>query len=333
MEVHRIIKASEEKQQRKDASTQNKELIELVQRQHNKILTYETIKDIKPFKIESTSSGGKHEATVLTLLSDIHYEERITRGSTNGLNEYSPEIANRRIQKYFVNLLKLVENNRNDVKIDNLVLGLLGDNLHGFIHDEYISNNWMTPIQATEAVTEQLLSGFQFILDHGKFKKIIVVCKVGNHSRTTDKVYSDTELVNSYEYMVYKNLARNFRSVKHIEFQIDEGYFSYVTIYDKVVRFEHGHAFKYAGGIGGIYVPLIRHLLRGNKTKPFDLAVIGHWHSFESISTALINGCVCGYNAYAIRKGFEYQPPVQQFQLVDSKYGFTVNSKIFLEEV
>ena len=330
-DIKDILQTAQKKDALKDLKSQNEFLVTEVRRLNEKVKYYEQAGSVSPKKIVAERKKGKHEATALTLLSDIHYEERITKASTNGLNEYTPDIANRRLKNYFTRLLKLVENNRNDVSIDNLVIGLLGDNIHGFIHDEYLSTNYMSPIVASDAVLGELMSGFQFLLDNGGFKHIKVVCKVGNHSRTTDKIYSGTELVNSYEFFIYKMLQRFFENEDRIEIVVDDSYFSYVEIYGKIIRFEHGHAFKYAGGIGGIYVPLVRHLLRGNKIKPFDLAVMGHWHTFETISSCLINASVCGYNAYSIRKGFDFQVPTQQFQLVDAKYGFTVNTKIFLD--
>lgn len=329
--VEYLIQQQKEKDEERNIRKENQWLIDEIKDLRNKLEFYETAKELEVTPIVAGEENHKHEATALSLLSDIHYEERINSSSTNGLNEYNPEIANQRIRKYFVNLLKLVENNRNDVTIDNLVLGILGDNIHGFIHDEYVSTNWMTPIVASKSVLEQLVAGVQYLLDNGNFKHIKLVCKVGNHSRTTDKIYSMTELTNSYEYFIYEMMKMLFAKEERVEVIADESYLTYVKIYDKTIRFEHGHAFKYAGGIGGIYVPLMRHLLRGNKIKPFDLAVMGHWHSYESISTCLINGSVCGYNAYSMRKGFDFQVPMQQFQLIDSKRGFTVNTKIFLD--
>lgn len=330
-DIKALIEAQAKKDEERNIRKENQWLIDEIKDLERELSFYRTAKELTITPITANPESEKREATALSLLSDIHYEERINSSSTNGLNEYTPEIANERIRRYFVNLLKLVENNRNDVIIDNLIIGVLGDNIHGFIHDEYVSTNWMTPIVASKSVLEQLVAGVQYLLDNGNFNHIKLVCKVGNHSRTTDKIYSMTELTNSYEYFIYEMMKMLFEKDERVEVIADESYFTFVPVYNKVIRFEHGHAFKYAGGIGGIYVPLMRHLLRGNKIKPFDLAVMGHWHSYESISTCLINGSVCGYNAYSIRKGFDFQPPMQQFQLIDSKRGFTVNTKIFLD--
>jgi predicted metallopeptidase len=328
-----VIKAQEEREKRDVVRSMKKENEELLRDRKtlvDQLKFFQTADRRKVHDIPRPKRSTKRrEATVLTLLSDIHIEERITKSATSGLNEYNPDIASRRVRKYFQNLMKLTENNRRDVEINDITICLLGDNMHGFIHDEYVSTNYMTPVEASIFALEELEAGLRYIVDHGKFKNINVVCKVGNHSRTTKKIYSESELKSSYEYMIYKILQRTFEG--QIKFTIDESYFTYFTIYDKIVRAEHGHAFKYAGGIGGIFMPLMRHLHKTHTTKKFDLAVMGYWHQFESMSRSLINGSVCGFNAWNMKSGFDFQPPIQQFQLVDSQRGFTVNSKIFVE--
>ena len=147
----------------------------------------------------------------------------------------------------------------------------------------------------------------------------------------TDKVYSDSEAVMSHEYGIYKYLEKVYGD--KINFHISESYFSYHTIYDKIIRFHHGHGFRYVGGIGGIYMPLMRFILKVNQQHTADLDVMGHWHQTIHIPEALINGSVCGFDAYALRKAFKPEPPMQQYQIIDSKRGFTYNIPIHLEDV
>jgi len=286
--------------------------------------------DVEP--VVENPSIKKSQATVLTLLSDIHIEHRIDKVSVNWLNEYNPDIARRRIHSYFTNLMKLIRKERQDVVIENVVVGLLGDNIHGFIHEEYQQTNYMTPIEASLFAYEQLLAGFNYMLENDdKIKNFTIICKVGNHSRTTEKSYTDAEAVMSFEYGLYKHLAKHFENEKRIKFIIEENYFTYFDIYNKTIRFHHGHAFRYCGGIGGLYIPLLKFVLRANQQRFAHVDAIGHWHSHIHIPQAMVNGCICGLNAYASKLGFQPEPPTQQFQLIDSKRGFTLNLPILLE--
>lgn len=328
IDVNEHLREQEDKRNRRDLLSINKALLKTVKDQSLKLDVYEKSKDIVLKPIKPLYNDSKGEATALALLSDIHPEEKITLVSTNGINQNSPEICKKRLQNYAVNLIKLINNHRNVVKVDHLLIGLLGDNVHGWIHEEYLSTNYMTPIEATLFIMEQLEAVLQFLLENGKFKRITAVCKIGNHSRVTDKCYTTTEAINSYEYIVYKYLEKKFAG--QIEFLIEENYISYFDVYDNRISFEHGHAFKYAGGIGGIYPSLMRHLSKQYAVKKFDLACMGHWHSMIHLPNCLINGSVCGYNDYARRKGFAPEPPAQQLLLINKEKGFTTSEKIIL---
>ena len=326
-----LIEKSRKKEVKKVLESQVKLLTKELEDKDRLLEFYEGFdgKEIKP--ITSRLSKSKGEGTVVALSSDVHAEHKITREETNGINEYSPDICARRLENYFINLVRLTENNRRDIALNDLVLGILGDLPHGFIHDEYIRSNYLTPPEAALFIIEQYRRGLRYLIDNGNFKRIIVVCKVGNHSRITDKIYSSDEALHSYEWAIYNLLKKEFTE---IEWMIENSYFSYLNVYDKVIRFHHGHAFKYAGGIGGLYVPLVRYVTKINKGKlqKADLDCIGHWHSLDYLRAAsvLINGSVCGYDSYAQRKGFEPEPPAQQFLIVDKKRGFTINAPIML---
>lgn len=280
-------------------------------------------------EIKTPKADGKDYAAVLTLLSDVHIEHKITYEQTNGVNKYSPAIAEKRIEAYFINLVKRIQKHQKEVQIDELIIGMLGDMIHGFIHEEYLRTNYLTPIEAMLFSVEQMERGLKYIIKNVKLKRITVVCTIGNHSRTTQKVYTDEEALYSHEWAIYNILAKLF---PQINWMINNSYYSYLKVYDKTIRFSHGHEIKYQGGIGGIYVPLQRNRLRINQIKKAELDCIGHYHTTDFLrnSGVLMNGSVCGADAYSIRKGFEPEPPMQQFLIIDSKRGFTVNEPILL---
>jgi hypothetical protein len=287
--------------------------------------------NFKEYSFKS-SPGKKSEATAIALLSDIHAEERVDKQTVNGLNEFNPDICKKRVINYFVNLRKLIDKERQDVEISKLVLALLGDNIHGFIHTEYMQTNYLTPQEASLFVYEILQNGINYLLEDEKLKEIIVVCKVGNHSRTTLKPYTNEEGKMSYEWGVYKHLNLRYENESRIKFIIDDSYFTYLNIYEKKIRFHHGHNVKYNGGIGGLTIPLIKYIFRINQQINADLDCIGHFHTRFSLPNVLINGSVVGFDSYALKIGARPENPMQTFQLIDSKRGFTVNTPILVNE-
>ena len=330
-ELVELIEKNRKKESRQLLEKQVKDLIKEVETRDRIIEAYKSYTPNKVKIIKKENRTADKEGTVITLLSDIHAEHKIIKSTTSGINEYSPDICSDRLSKYFRILVNLTELKRGELPLDNLVMGLLGDLIHGFIHGEYLRTNYMTPLEAMLFIVDELKSGFNYILQHGQFKNIVVVCKIGNHSRITDKVYTDEEALYSYEWVIYHLLAHEFQN--KIKFIIENGYFTYYQIYDKTLRFHHGHGFRYAGGIGGLYVPLQRYRLKVNQQRRADLGLIGHWHTTDFLrnTKTLINGSVCGFDAYAMRFGFEPEPPQQQFLIQDSKRGFTINTPIILE--
>lgn len=317
----------------KELRRENKELRAENKRQSQLLDLSDGLDRIKITKIKPIHSRGTREATALSLLSDVHAEQRITRTSTNGINKYNPDICEARLQWYFRNLLKLIAKERQDIKIDELLLGFLGDFIHGFIHEEYISTNYMTPIEASLFVTELLIAGIDYLLKDEKLKKIRIVCKVGNHSRTTLKPYTSKEALMSYEWVVYKHLEKHFRDCDRIEFVIEDSYYTYVKVYGMMVRMSHGHNVKFGGGVGGLEVPLKKAVYRTNEQIKADLDCIGHFHSFLALQNVIVNGCVNGFDDYCIRIGVRPETPRQTFALLDKNLGRTVTAPIFLEDV
>lgn len=325
-----------EKHSRKDKNKENEKLLKIAIEENKKLRriidAYNDNKDLPSVhNYSSVKTSKKTDAgAMIALLSDIHAEHKITKESTNGYNRSNPDIIKRRLEKYFKNLVKLQNKFSRDIELKTLIWGWLGDFIHGLIHDEYMRTNYMSPPEAVAFVTEELARGLNYILETGCFDKIIIVCKVGNHSRTTEKIFSDDEAVLSYEWIIYQILKEKY---PQIEWIIENSYYSYLKIGNKLIRFHHGHEVRYSGGIGGFYVPLNRHRLRANQHKRADLTCLGHFHSADWLRNwqTLINGSVCGYDAYAIRKGFEPEPPQQQLLILDYKRGFTINTPIILE--
>jgi hypothetical protein len=101
---------------------------------------------------------------------------------------------------------------------------------------------------------EHIVSGIEFLLANSKYN-FIVPCHSGNHARTTKQTYFSSENGHSLEYLMYLHLAAYFRGESRVKFIIPEGYHSYLKVYDQTLRFHHGHAVKYGGGVGGIFIP------------------------------------------------------------------------------
>lgn len=329
-EIEKLIESYRKKDKLKEANERIKFLIKENEKLRKLLDIKDDVSNINVKEIKTIKNNNHDTGCLIALLSDIHFEKRITKYSTNYINESNPSIIKKRLENYFINLIKIAKKNERDIKLDTLLWGWLGDFIHGLIHEEYLRTNYLTPPEAAIEITDVLQSGLKYILNNSSFRKIIIVCKIGNHSRITDKIYNDDEAKFSYEWVIYNTLQKKF---PEIEWIIENNYLSYIKINDKIIRMHHGHEIKYVGGIGGIYIPLNRYRLRVDQHIKADLNCLGHFHVSDWLRNGktLLNGSVCGFDSYALRKGFEPEPPLQQTLILDYKRGFTINAPIILE--
>ena len=287
--------------------------------------------NLNPHEIIIRESGNDSEATAIVLASDWHIEEIVKSIKVNGMNEFNLDIAKKRIEQFFQNTLKLVEKEKKNAQINTLILALLGDFITGNIHEEHLENCSLRPVEAMIEAQNMILSGIMFLLKNSKLN-LVIPCHVGNHTRITKQVHVSTEQGNSLETFMYYNLKNYFRGNKRVQFLIAEGYHSYVTIYDYIIRFHHGHNMRYGGGVGGIFIPAFKAISQWQKIKSADLDCFGHFHQFRDGGNFVCNGSLIGYNSYALSIKADFELPKQVFFLVDKKRkGKTVTTPILFD--
>lgn len=278
----------------------------------------------------SILKGTDSAATAVIVASDWHVEERVRSADVSGLNEFNLRIADERVRMFFSNVAKLIKISQKDTKVSNAVLALLGDFISGSIHDELVENNQLLPAEAIWKAQNYLYEGILFLLKETDVR-LTVVCHSGNHGRMTDKTHFATEMGNSLEAYMYYNLAHLFKGEKRVQFIVAEGYHSYVTVGNFVVRIHHGHAIRYAGGVGGIYIPVNKAIAQWNKGRKADLDVFGHFHQFRDGGNFICNGSLIGYNAFALSIKADFEKPRQAFFLIDHRRGKSVVAPIWVE--
>lgn len=321
---------------KKKINTLSKQNDELRKRQN--FLSGINMESIESFDRLSITPKDKYKEEVIAIstLSDVHIEEPVVKSVVNGLNEHNVDIATKKLEKYFKRLMyMIIQARKAGYKLNNLVIGLLGDFITGYIHEELEEINGLTPIEATLLVQELLIKGLRFLSEIGNFEKILVPCTPGNHGRTTIRKRYSTGYKNSYEWLMYNEIKRLFDTIggyENIEFIIPESEFIYLNLFGYINKFSHGDHFKYQGGIGGIEIPLKKWLFRENSVIKTDMSWIAHWHQYISLNKVRVNGSLIGYNAYARAFGFEPEPPKMQFQLLDKKRGYTLNNPIILTD-
>ena len=286
------------------------------------------IREVSTHTIRPLTRGRRqNEATAVVLASDWHIEEEVKSSDVNGLNTFNLDIARRRVEHFWSTTLRLVQIYSRDIPINTLVVALLGDFISGSIHEELLETAQLSPMDAIMKAQEWIASGIQFLLDNSKLN-LVIPCVSGNHARITHKPRIATEKGHSLEYFMYHNLAQHFAGNKRVKFLIAESYHVYLDVYDYKIRMHHGHAIRYQGGIGGLFIPAFKAISQWNKARNVNLETFGHWHSRKDGGNFLCNGSLIGFNAYAISIKADFEKPSQTFFLVDRKRGRTLVTPI-----
>lgn len=277
----------------------------------------------KPVKPIEAKRGPKSQTEIvpIALYSDIHPGERVIASKVGGRNEYSEDIARSRVAAWARNVVNMINLYRRIRSIRTLVLPVLGDLMTGNIHPENAIDTWCPPMAEAQFSQGLLVRAIEYILEHGDLERLVIPTCVGNHARITKKPYMQSEVENSIESMIYSGVAQTFVNDTRVDVILPEAYLSYIDVLGKTVAYHHGHAVHYQGGIGGLAVPLLRYIHRQSSNRRADLYVCGHFHQSLDLGKAVVNGSMIGFNAFALKAGFEYEKPQQSMILIDAKYG------------
>lgn len=276
--------------------------------------------------------SGRRPAAAVALLSDVHAEERIERTEAIN-NEYSLEIAERRVARFFAGTTWLTKGASRDFAIDTLVLWLGGDLISGDIHDELLERCEVPPGEAMLIVRDWLASGIQSLLDAMPDVSLIVPCSMGNHGRTTKRMNASTGYGHSWEWLLYQILGHDFRSEPRVQFNASKDEMQYVSVFDYTLAFHHGHRMKYNGGIGGLTIPAIKAMHRWQQWRDADYYHFGHFHTYApDIGSMTFNGSVIGPSPYSFAIGAAPEVPQQAFYILDAKRGKTGMHPIWVGE-
>ena len=291
----------------------------------------------KPYRMRRRKGQGKSKpaASYTMAASDWHMGEQVDPAIVGGRNEYNPEIAQERAEQYFHSQLTMLKAARSAWDIRDGVLWLGGDLMTGYLHEENMESNYLSPVEEALLVHETFTKGIRFLLDRSDLDHILIPTSNGNHGRTGKKMTASTPAKNSFEWLTYQHLARTFADEPRVTFQIATGYHNVVDLYGMRIGFHHGDAIGYAGGIGGTAIPANRRIGRQALTIPPDwegtalgachLYIHGHFHQLAYPGLFIQNGSLIGWNPFADRIGAGYQDPQQFSFVVDERYRVVSN--------
>lgn len=273
------------------------------------------------------------------LLSDLHFGEVVFPGQINGINQYNTEIAKRRLRRVIDGSVKLLRQTLSPGEFGGIVVVFGGDMVEGVIHDEIRDTSDETVMQAVITLHDQLVPALKALCD--EFGRVHVPCVVGNHGRLDRKPRQKNGPALNFDWLMYQFIARTiggdakYRS--RITFQIPDGYECSWQVHGVRYMLTHGDSFKGGDGITGPLIPWMRGDLKARKSYsamglPYDVMVMGHWHQLRFLGQIIVNGSLVGYNEYAAKNHFNFEPPMQALWLTHPTRGLTFQEAIFADE-
>lgn len=337
-QVREVILAEQKAKSAGEKSSFAERKYKILMAEHEKVvseldaLTRVSLGDVRRFNIKPMKPSKIGEGVPILVWSDWHSEERVDPRTISGKNKYTLDIAKQRAERIAQASLKLIEQDAQNTEISDVAIFALGDFITGNIHEENVENAQLLPVEAVLFAQGLLESNIDFLLANTTYNYTIY-CKAGNHSRITPKVRASTELGNSLELALYVSMMKRYEGNPRVKFHIEPSYYSIVNIMGQRVRFHHGHAVSYGGGVGGLHIPLRKAIKSWNETARADFDIMGHYHSFLEHATLryIVNGSLIGYSAYAERVKAVIEPPLQGYCLIHKKYGITRLTPVFAE--
>ncbi len=284
---------------------------------------------VQRFKKVKQLKGGTVAAVAPA--TDWHVEEQVFEKAVNGKNKFDLTIAEARIKRFYSGIVEEIEHQNHRKRVSELWHPLLGDLISGYIHEELIESNTLSPVEACVFVQEMVCSGVDFLLKETKLPIFIPTC-CGNHGRTTNTKRIKTSHKNSFEWLLYMTMAKYYKNNPKVTWFIGEGYHNVCKINGRLVRFHHGDGLRYNGGIGGITIPVNKSIAQWQKVQSVDFDVFGHWHQYlYHYPTWICCPCLIGYTEFAVEIKAEFQHPTQAFFVVDKGLGISMSTPIYLE--
>lgn len=281
------------------------------------------LKGLTPYDIAPAPKPVKGEAVPVILASDWHVEEHVDPRKVHGTNAYTLEIARNRAELFAQNSTRLIHLAARDSTIRRVMIGLIGDLFSGHIHPELMEVNELGPQPAARYAMD-LMTG---VINHwlaNTTMEFDLYCVGGNHGRMTEKTRIATITENSLEVFAYYYLAAHYKKENRVRFHIADGDMIYGEAFPGYkIRFIHGDQISFAGGVGGVSIPLNKWISRQDNAIRASLTCLGHFHQLNGGpgDRFLINGSLIGASPYSQRFGFSPEAPAQAFTLIHSRRG------------
>lgn len=270
--------------------------------------------------------------TVCAMLSDAHLDEVVNPAEVNQLNAFNRTIAESRLRRFFDRVISIPRDHFAGPEYDGVVLFMGGDMLTGDIHEELAETNEDTVLGTCLHWSEQIAAGIDMLANFYPHVHVVSVC--GNHGRRSRKERAKQRARDNFDWLL-AHMAHRAVKADSVTFQIPEETDVRVQVQNTRYLLTHGNlGFGGGGGIAGAWSAIVRGDLKRRQREafagdPYDILLVGHWHTYRTGGEFVLNGSLKGVDEYAYSRSFGLEPPKQALWLETPDYGPFAHTPIF----
>ncbi|WP_454626992.1 hypothetical protein [Bradyrhizobium cenepequi] len=280
---------------------------------------------------KSKRSSKKHSAQAVVLhLSDLHVGEVVNREEVMGVNEYSLDVAEKRIGRLFsaASVLMTSAWPASDDAPAKVCVLLGGDLISGHgLHPEHAETDAGTAYQQTKWAAEYISAGvlrlhLDLVERFGRPVPIEMISVVGNHGRDTfGKPRTKLVSIQSYDTLVSDFVEAALKQYKTITHYRPRGFDAYFDVVGWPCLLTHGDRMGSGGGTG--FIGPMASIVKGHRKiidtehrqrRPVYRVFSGHFHTTGVTSFGFSNGSGVSYGEFA--KSIRADPEPAQQNLV-----------------
>lgn len=296
---------------------------------------------LPPVVAERKPSRYHSAQSAVLQFSDSHVGKVVRLDQTLGFGEYNFPIFLARLKYLEESILSIVENHMT-VKVDELVIAMLGDMLDGKLIHSVEAGQRTTVFSQYYGAGHAIAQMFRRLAAH--FPVVKIKTCVGNHTRWDSQRKMPTEnRFSNLDMFLYALIQALTGDIKNIEWDLNMQPFALFEVKGWVFHAAHGDHLK--GGDRALGIP--NHAFGrevstksqlfskyGRKAPNFYLT--GHLHREITLphatGTIMVNGGFPGLDNYALAENFNPVNPTQRFFFIHPKYGKTAEYSLSLKQ-
>ena len=287
----------------------------------------------------SRASGATTPEVPVTIWSDWHLGEVVSRSETNGINAFDPAIAEARVSRLVDSTIRLCRHH-GPKRYPGIVVNLLGDFVSGGLHPELAKTDAEEMIPSALRARDLLVGALDRM--RREFGRVYVPCTSGNHGRATPKPEFKRYSWKNFDFLIYQLLARHFEALGQtdIRFDIPDSNEVHYRVYGQRYLAMHGDMLGVKGGDGiiGSIGPIMRGEVKVGKQsaaigRDYDVLLMGHWHQPLWLPRAIVANSLKGFDEYA-KNALRAPPsePSQPLWFVHPRRGITSRWDVKVED-